>query len=361
MLKKILNKKRLLILVVIVLFCFIVLFTYFKFLAPKITLENKLNYEINSKCQIKDLIKTSKNIKITNGNKRINTKKLGKTDITIKYKKRIGKGKKIVTIKIVDTKKPKIEYEKELTTSVGKEIDLLESVKATDNSKEDIKVKVEGKYDFNKEGTYDLKYVAKDSSNNKTKKDFVLKVIKEKVGMKTESNNKNTNKNPYYVEVIRNHNVVVVYGLDENNEYTKIVKVFICSVGLNDGTPTGTFTTSAGQRWHPLFGNVYGQYTTRINGPILFHSVPYYSASPDDLEYDEYNKLGSAASMGCIRMRVVDVKWIYDNCPKGMTVKIYDGDLPANVSKPTFQHIDTESANKGWDPTDPDANNPWKS
>ena len=59
-------------------------------------------------------------------------------------------------------------------------------------------------------------------------------------------------------------------------------------------------------------------------------------------------------------MTVQDVKWIFDNCPVGTTVKIYDGNLPAGVTKPTAQKIDGNSPNKGWDPTDPDSANPWK-
>ena len=34
--------------------------------------------------------------------------------------------------------------------------------------------------------------------------------------------------------------------------------------------------------------------------------------------------LGHRASHGCIRMKVKEVKWIYDNCPEGTTVVIQD-------------------------------------
>ena len=63
--------------------------------------------------------------------------------------------------------------------------------------------------------------------------------------------------------------------------------------------------------------------------------------------------------MGCIRLAVGDVKWIFDNCPVGTTVKIYDGNIPNGVVKPTPIRIDGTSPNRGWDPTDPDKNNPW--
>ena len=63
--------------------------------------------------------------------------------------------------------------------------------------------------------------------------------------------------------------------------------------------------------------------------------------------------------MGCVRLTVRDAKWIYDNCPNGTMIKIYDGDLPSGVSKPAAQKIDENDPRKGWDPTDPDPANPW--
>jgi len=35
------------------------------------------------------------------------------------------------------------------------------------------------------------------------------------------------------------------------------------------------------------------------------------------------NKLGSPASHGCIRLKVEDARWIYNNCPAGTTVTVY--------------------------------------
>ena len=222
-------------------------------------------------------------------------------------------------------------------------------IKCIDEVDDEVECHISGDYDVNKVGTYDITINANDKNGNESSKTIKLTIKEQKVY-----------KNPYYIEIIRNHNVVVVYGLDGNNEYTKIVKVFICSVGLNNWTPTGTFTTSKGYEWGSLNGGLYGQYSTRIRGSILFHSVPYYSMDKNQIEWEEFNKLGEPASQGCIRMTVEDVKWIYDNCASGVTVKIYDGDLPKNVVKPVAPKIDGTSPNKGWDPTDPDSNNPWK-
>lgn len=164
---------------------------------------------------------------------------------------------------------------------------------------------------------------------------------------------------PYLLKVNRKQNIVIAYAKDDNGDYTKPYKAMVCSVGLDGATPTGTYTTSDKYTWRLLSGNVYGQYATRITGHILFHSVPYFTQSKSDLEYDEYNKLGQPASLGCIRLSVADAKWIYDNCPKGTTVTIYDSDQKEPLEKPTPIHIDTNDSRRVWDPTDPDSNNPW--
>ena len=161
---------------------------------------------------------------------------------------------------------------------------------------------------------------------------------------------------PYSVDVLRNQNVVIVYGRDAADEYTAPLKVFLCSTG--DATPTGDYHLGPKREWGLLYGNVYGQYVSRITGDILFHSVPYSRKQKDTLVTEEFNKLGSSASMGCVRMAVADVKWIYDNCPMGTPVHIFDTDT-LTVERPELIPIDPDDPRAGWDPTDPDPENPW--
>lgn len=164
---------------------------------------------------------------------------------------------------------------------------------------------------------------------------------------------------PYYICINRKQNCITIYTLDEQGEYTVPYKAMICSTGLYNATPRGTFQISTKYRWRELYGGVYGQYATRIHGGVLFHSVPYYKKSESALCTDKYNKLGQQASMGCVRLTVEDAKWIAENCPAGTTVEIYDDDEPGPLGKPESLKIDTDSPNKGWDPTDPAENNPW--
>lgn len=165
-------------------------------------------------------------------------------------------------------------------------------------------------------------------------------------------------RNAYYIRVNRSQNTVTVYERDESGAYTVPIKAMVCSTGL--ATPLGTYRTSDKYEWRELFGRVYGQYATRITGHILFHSVPYTSMRKNTLKYAEYNKLGTTASMGCVRLCVADVKWIYDYCAAGTRVNIYDDDDPGPLGKPAPIAIDEKDERRGWDPTDPDPDNPWK-
>lgn len=164
-------------------------------------------------------------------------------------------------------------------------------------------------------------------------------------------------KNPYSIYVNRKQNCVTVYTYDESGKYTVPVRAMVCSCGKNDGTITGTYGIYFKREWHSLFDNVYGQYVSGISGDYLFHSVPYYTKSPDDLEVEEFNKLGSNASLGCVRLSVSDTKWIYDNCAKNTEVKIYDDNNPGPLGKP--ETIKITDLKCGWDPTDDNKSNPY--
>lgn len=143
----------------------------------KIELNDNLNFEVNSEVFLLSLIKRVSNGELITANEKVDTSKLGEQEIKIQYMNNKKKEKEFsFKINIVDTTKPSIEYQKEISTTIGVEIDLLNNVKVIDNSNEEIKATIEGEYDINKSGTYNLKYVAVDSSNNKTEEEFVLNV-----------------------------------------------------------------------------------------------------------------------------------------------------------------------------------------
>ena len=158
----------------------------------------------------------------------------------------------------------------------------------------------------------------------------------------------------YYLTVNTHTNTVTVFAKDGANGYIIPVKKMICSTGL-PATPTikGTFTLRRAGRWYTLMGPVYGQYVTQISGPYFFHSAWYHvNGNIRSLSVSEYRKLGNNASHGCVRLTVVDAKWIYENC-NGSTVYIYNGSDTVLFAKPARPNPVVISGDWGYDPTDP--------
>ena len=167
---------------------------------------------------------------------------------------------------------------------------------------------------------------------------------------------------PYYIMVNRRQSTVTVYGLDDSGYYTVPVRAMVCSTGRKGhATPLGNFSIYGERdKWHYMVDGTYGQYACRFNGSILFHSICYRRADPSAMLTDEYNALGGPASLGCVRLQVIDAKWIYDNCVNGTLVTVYESDDPGPLGKPdkAVEKI-TSDMPGGWDPTDPRDSNPW--
>lgn len=164
----------------------------------------------------------------------------------------------------------------------------------------------------------------------------------------------------YVVYVNRALNCVTVKLQNEDGTLTP-VKAMLCSCGrAGSSTPEGTFRTSNYYEWRRMVDDTFGRYAVRFNGKILFHSVPYIEDSPDTLKWEEYNRLGESASLGCVRLAAEDAKWIYDNCKPGTQVVVYsDEEEAGELGKPTVEKIDADSPYRLWDPTDDCDENPW--
>ena len=170
---------------------------------------------------------------------------------------------------------------------------------------------------------------------------------------------------PIYAEKItllklyRNKMTLIAYG--ENNE---VIKTFAVSCNKKR-TPLGTRSTTEKIRWHKLYGdNNYGQYCVRYGTykdgeNLLLHSV-LFSEKYNPLSLRKfYNKDGSInhntyngiidkkESGGCIRLRVCDAKWLYDNLHYKTTFIIEDTD--EDIPRPKYERIPDDSL---CDPTD---------
>ena len=164
----------------------------------------------------------------------------------------------------------------------------------------------------------------------------------------------------YYIKINNKANRVNVYGKDSQQNYTVLVKTMICSTG--ECTPPCSMYSKTkykmlGNRYQwAKFHSVYVRYPTQIVGGIFFHSVPYLDKRKDSLSYSMFDHLGQSVSAGCIRLKVADAKWIYDNVESGSIVE-FNTNVTNNESAPK---ISSNERCRNWDPTDTDSNNPWK-
>ncbi len=222
------------------------------------------------------------------------------------------------------------------------------------------------KKDMGKTGWYYEKYNGKKYKfyyvNNVKQKDLT-KVLKLK-----KSSSSNTNK--FYIEINRAACVVTVYMYDEDTKkYDIPVKTCTVSVGrdvstvagtggLNTSssyTPIGTYSVGVKYSLKPMYepdgSTVYARWASHIVGNVYFHSIAVGSQSHYALSSYNYNRLGSPASAGCIRMTVADAKWIYDYASAGSTIKIVKGksSKPGPLGKNKTIKINGVS----YDPTDP--------
>ena len=138
----------------------------------------------------------------------------------------------------------------------------------------------------------------------------------------SKGNGKNYSKYKLVVDISDQR--VYVYGYT-NGAYGPLSRVFVCSTGTKDHpTPLGTFTGSGPtHRWHYFEKfDCYAQYSWRIDGDILFHSVLFREEGDSTPTSSSVKNLGKRASHGCVRLSVDDAKWIYNNCSRGTTVVI---------------------------------------
>ena len=134
----------------------------------KVVVDN-LKYEFDKTVYLKDVLNIEVDglLDTTTLGEQTKTYTFNNIDYEIKY-----------TIK--DSKKPLILGGTTKTTTLGKKINLVNKFMCGDNHDSKPNCYIEGEYDINKLGTYNLTYVAVDSSGNKSTKNFKLKVIKEK-------------------------------------------------------------------------------------------------------------------------------------------------------------------------------------
>lgn len=134
-------------------------------------------------------------------------------------------------------------------------------------------------------------------------------------------------------------------GLNEDSSYTPLGTYSICTNGQSVKYTLKPMLEPDGQ-------TLYARWASHIVGNVYFHAIAVGTQSHYALPSSTYNRLGSPASAGCIRMTVADAKWIYDYASTGTTVKIVKGSTskPGPLGKAP---VIKTTGGINYDPTDP--------
>ena len=177
------------------------------------TLIENLKVPVYSKVKVKDLIASIDGKVITN--KTLNTEELGKQEVSFVYKNKNNKEKRgVFTIDVVDEEKPLVWLSGSYSARVGNDLNLEDEIFCADNYDSNPTCKIEGTYDLNTAGTYNLTYVATDSNKNEERINFTLNVYEPAPATTTQTPDTAEQRE----EVVTAFNDVVATHKDENTE-----------------------------------------------------------------------------------------------------------------------------------------------
>ena len=177
------------------------------------TLIENLKVPVYSKLKVKDLIASIDGKVITN--KTLNTEELGKQEVSFVYKNKNNKEKRgVFTIDVVDEEKPLVWLSGSYSARVGSNLNLEDEIFCADNYDSNPTCKIEGTYDLNTAGTYNLTYVATDSNKNEERINFTLNVYEPAPATTTQTPEAEEQRE----EVVTAFNDVVTTHKDENTE-----------------------------------------------------------------------------------------------------------------------------------------------
>ena len=150
----------------------------------------------------------------------------------------------------------------------------------------------------------------------------------------------NTSANPkaalksHKIEIDLTNQICTVYGVYSDGTTKPIMSEWVSTARKGKTTPTGNFKIQGASNGRKAkyrtakmsSGKAYAEYLCRFKGAKCMHTVPYSKRqTTGHVSKTEFNKLGTPASAGCVRMPYKMAKYIYENCPVGTPVKVFKG------------------------------------
>lgn len=199
-------KKKILITFFTIIITALLFFVYFKFIKKdaktniiytdamidqNIEINNDLTIEFGNVKHLSDYIKIKK---YRFKDVEIKYEELGEVQVKFSYKDEERTNYRFIKINVVDTTKPWISVPSYKTVVINTKPEFINSFFCGDNHDPYVERHLEGEYDLSNVGTYHVKYVATDLSNNKSEKDMILNVVEK---IEPSQNNQNNNQINY--------------------------------------------------------------------------------------------------------------------------------------------------------------------
>ena len=211
------------------------------------TLKDDLTAEVYTKANIKDFIKTIEGDILSSD--KIDTETLGTQELTFIYLNKDNKKRRgTIEINVVDTEKPLVWVSNNYSTKVGNDLDLENTIMCVDNYDNKPSCEIEGEYDINTPGTYNLTFIAQDNSGNTYQKDFNLTVYEPVTNNQT-TNTPQTPTEPEYTDfndILNTHkNENTEIGIDVSKwqgdiDFEKVKNAGASFVMIRVGSQSGT-------------------------------------------------------------------------------------------------------------------------
>ncbi len=160
----------------------------------------------------------------------------------------------------------------------------------------------------------------------------------------------------YFLAIGKEQNEVIAYKYTDNLNNKSFVKAFKASIGTK--VKPGTYKTSSTYDWMDNDG-AWHQYNTSYTKNGYIQSIAYKDKYPNTMMRSSYKALGTQKHKdSSIWLTCDDANWVSKNAYR-ITVQVYGKNdkfmMPkTEITKPSLAKA------CGWDPTDPNKDNPYK-
>ena len=136
------------------------------------------------------------------------------------------------------------------------------------------------------------------------------------------------------IEIDITNQIATVYGVYSDKSVKPIMSEYVSTARKGYNTPIGNFKIQGAKGGlkaklrtaKMASGKTYAEFCVRFIGHKCMHMVPWKKRNTKGYVFkSEFNKLGTPASAGCVRMPAVLAKYIYEKCPLGTPVIVFKG------------------------------------